>query len=169
MRFLSTSLPVQQGASLVEVLVSMLLMSIGLMGIAMLFVRDLTHSRAALLRTQAIALLSDMADRIRANAGGRDAYDTATYGGAPSGQNCAPSGSAVGTNCSTAQQAQDDLASWTAAVKRALPANPTGLPSAIVEYSSGEPSMYRLELRWQEPGEPQHFSALSEVLIEGAP
>jgi type IV pilus assembly protein PilV len=158
----------QRGSSLVEVLVSMILIASGLMGIARLLLHDLTNARSALLRTQAITLLSDMADRIRANAGGKDAYDSASYGGTPAMQGCAPSDTGVGANCSTAQQAQDDLASWTAAVQRALPVGPAGPPTATVEYASGEPARYRLELSWQEPGEPLPFSALSEVLIEGA-
>lgn len=159
----------QRGSSLVEVLVSMILIAVGLLGIASLLLHDLTNSRSALLRTQAIALLSDMADRIRANAGGKDAYDITAYGGAPLAQGCAPSDTASGTNCSTAQQAQDDLASWNAAVQRALPVGPAGPPSAVVEYSGGDPARYRLELSWQEPGESLPFNALSEVLIEGAP
>lgn len=168
MHRLKTRVPRHQGSSLMEVLVSMILIAVGLLGIATLFIRDLTNARSALLRTQAITLLSDMADRIRANAGGKDAYDTAAYAGAPGAQGCAPSDTAVGSNCSTAQQAQDDLASWTAAVQRALPAGAAGPPSAIVEYASGEPARYRLELSWQEPGESLPFTAASEVLIEGA-
>jgi len=168
MRSLRMMLTQQHGSSLVEVLVSMILIAVGLLGLATLFIHDLINSRSALRRTQAITLLSDMADRIRANAGGKDAYDTAFYGGAPGTQNCAPSDAAVGTNCSTAQQAQDDLASWTAAVQRALPAGPAGPPSAIVVYATGEPARYRLELSWQEPGESLPFTAASEVLIEGA-
>jgi type IV pilus assembly protein PilV len=158
----------QQGSSLVEVLVSMILIAVGLMGLAGLFIHDLNNARSALLRTQAIVLLSDMADRIRANAGGKDAYDTASYGGAPAIQGCTPSAAGTGANCSTAQQAQDDLASWAAAVQRALPAGPAGPPTAIVEYARGEPEKYRLELTWQEPGEQLPFTAASEVLIEGA-
>jgi type IV pilus assembly protein PilV len=159
----------QRGSSLVEVLVSTILIAFGLMGIASLMLHDLTNARAALLRTQAVALLSDMSDRIRANASGKDAYDSASYGGTPAMQGCAPSDAALGENCSTTQQAQDDLASWNAAVQRALPAGPSGPPRALVEYSRGEPARYRLELSWQEPGESSPFSAVSEVLIEGAP
>lgn len=168
MRHLRIKVSRQQGSSLVEVLVAMILIAFGLLGIASLLLEDLTTARSALLRTQAVALLSDMADRIRANAGAREAYDSASYGGAPVAQGCAPSDSGAGANCSTDQQAQDDLASWATAVQRALPTGPAGPPTARVEYASGEPARYRLELTWQEPGESLPFSALSEVLIEGA-
>ena len=168
MHHLRRDLPQERGSSLVEVLVSMILIAFGLLGIASLLLHDLASARSALLRTQAIALLSDMADRIRANAGGKDAYDTASYGGIPAMQGCAPSDSDVGANCSTAQQAQDDLASWFAAVERALPSGPARPATGSVEYASGEPAKYRLELVWQEPGELSPSSALSEVLIEGA-
>src|SRR5690242_5904927 len=97
------------GMSLVEMLIAMIILSIGLLGIARLFVRELGETRSALLRTQAISLVSDMADRIRSNAGARDAYDLALYGSAPSLHACAPSSSGSGTNCSSAQLAEDDL------------------------------------------------------------
>ena len=88
----------QRGVSLVEALVALLVLSIGMLGIAGLFVESVRNSRSALLRSQAVNLVADMADRIRANAG-----DPATQG-------CAPSSGDTGNNCSPAERAQDDLA-----------------------------------------------------------
>lgn len=67
----------QAGVSLVESLVALLVLSIGLLGIAGLFVDNVKNSRTALLRTQAINLVTDMADRIRANSSAQAAYDIA--------------------------------------------------------------------------------------------
>ena len=57
----------QRGVSLVEALVALIVMSIGMLGIAGLYIESVKANRSALLRTQAVALAYDMADRIRAN------------------------------------------------------------------------------------------------------
>lgn len=56
-----------RGMSLVEVLVALVVLSVGLLGIAQLLVYGMRTSHAALLRTQAVNLVADMAERIRAN------------------------------------------------------------------------------------------------------
>jgi len=159
----------QSGFSLVEALVALLVLSIGLLGIAGLFVESVRNSRTALLRTQAINLVGDMADRIRANATARDAYDIDNYGGEPAERNCAPAPTAAGANCSMATLAEDDLARWVAAVRAALPALGEAPPQAEVQYfppgAPGAPERYLISVSWLEPGEDQPFSYRSDVLI----
>lgn len=57
----------QQGSSLIEVLVTLVLVAIGLSGMMMMQARGLEQNQSAYLRTQAIAMASDMADRMRLN------------------------------------------------------------------------------------------------------
>ena len=63
-----------RGFSLVEVLVALIVLSVGMLGIASLYVDSLRAGRTALLRTQAVFLATDMADRIRANPTAGAAY-----------------------------------------------------------------------------------------------
>nr|WP_299197744.1 type IV pilus modification protein PilV [uncultured Amphritea sp.] len=56
-----------QGSSLIEVLVTLVLVAIGLSGMMMMQARGLEQNQSAYLRTQAIAMASDMADRMRLN------------------------------------------------------------------------------------------------------
>jgi type IV pilus assembly protein PilV len=164
-----TPRPPQRGFSLVEALVALLVLSIGLLGIAGLFVESVRNSRTALLRTQAINLVGDMADRIRANATARAAYDIDLYGGAPGERNCAPAPDSAGDNCSMAALAEDDLARWVAAVRAALPALGDEPPRAEVQYfppaAAGAPERYLITVSWLEPGEDEPFSYRSDVLI----
>jgi len=157
------------GFSLVEALVALLVLSIGLLGIAGLFVESVRNSRAALLRTQAINLVGDMADRIRANATARAAYDIDNYGGAPLERNCAPGPAVAGDNCSMAALAEDDLARWITAVRTALPTLGEDPPQAEVQYfppgAPGAPERYLITVSWLEPGEDEPFSYRSDVLI----
>ena len=48
-------------------LVALVIFAVGLLGIAALHIESLNAGRTALNRTQAVALASDLADRIRAN------------------------------------------------------------------------------------------------------
>ncbi|MEZ5458308.1 MAG: type IV pilus modification protein PilV [Steroidobacteraceae bacterium] len=158
----------QRGVTLVESLVALLVLSVGMLGIAALFVSSVRYNRTALLRTQAINLVSDMADRIRANATARAAYDLPSYGTAPATLDCAPSDSAAGDNCTIAQLAEDDLARWIAAVQAALPPPGDDDPPALVEFTpaaGGGPDRYTVQVRWQEPGETAPFAYSGEVLV----
>ena len=152
---MNTTRQPQAGVSLVESLVALLVLSVGLLGIAGLFVDSVKNSRTALLRTQAINLVSDMADRIRANSTARDAYQTATYGGAPATHQCAPDATAGGGNCTIAELAEDDLGRWIDAVGATLPGADQA-DSAVVEYAApanpGQPEQYVITVRWLEPG-----------------
>ena len=56
-----------EGFSMVEVLVSLLILSIGLLGLASLQASGLRYSGNSALRTQALILTQDMIERIRAN------------------------------------------------------------------------------------------------------
>jgi type IV pilus assembly protein PilV len=159
----------QRGLSLVESLVALLVLSIGLLGIAGLFVESVRSSRSALLRTQAVNLVSDMGDRIRANAVAGDAYDSGNYQGGPGIRGCAPDLDDEGRGCSPAELAEDDLARWSQAVRDALPTLGDAAPEAIVEYvaplRSGEPERYAVSVSWREPGDDLPLTYRAEVMI----
>ena len=157
-----------RGFSLVEVLVAMLILSIGMLGIGGLFLESVRSSRTALLRTQAISLVGDMADRIRANATARVAYDSGGYA-EPQLHDCAPSSTIAGVNCTVQQLAEDDLARWTAAVRGALPgtaATPAGATVTLFPGASASiPDRYQIVVTWNEPGEAQPLVYRSDVVI----
>lgn len=121
------------GFTLLEVLVALVVLSIGLLGVAAMILDSLRASRAALLRTQAVTLAADMADRIRANRLPANAYDCAGP--------CQP---AAGGNV----VAVADLDSWCRAVD-------AGLPDGIgaIYYEAGQigmPAAYTVRVSWSE-------------------
>jgi type IV pilus assembly protein PilV len=146
----------QCGFSLVEMLVALVILCIGVLGVGQLMLVGLQASAAALTRTQAIYLLKDMMDRIRANPSARDAYDCANYSPAPTERGCAPSG-VPARQCTARELAEDDLARWQERAKQALPLGTSGPCEANVRYfaDSGEPgvSRYEVELTWRERGQ----------------
>ena len=155
-------LPRQRGITMVESLVALVVLAVGLLGIASLYVTSLQTGRTALIRTQAVNLVSDMGDRIRANGLARAAYDTDTYGGAPGVQNCV-----VTANCAAATLAQDDLARWIAAVQATLP-SPVATVTFIPAAAAGRPDQYQINVQWQETAEQFNYQA-STFLIPVQP
>lgn len=105
------------GFTLVEVLVALVVLSIGLLGLAGMQLGGLRASTDAYHRTQATLLASDMADRMRANTDGLrdDNYNNITSA-KPANPGCsAPA-------CTSAQKAQLDALDWLTRLETALPA-----------------------------------------------
>ena len=61
------NLSAQKGLTLIEVLITLVLISIGLLGMAAMQVRALQFNQSAYLYSQAISLSYDIADRMRIN------------------------------------------------------------------------------------------------------
>ncbi|KAB7623155.1 type IV pilus modification protein PilV [Alkalilimnicola sp. S0819] len=105
----------QQGLSLIEVLVAVLVLSVGLLGLAGLQAASLKNNHSAYLRSQATILANDMADRMRANRAGflSGAYDQ------PAAAQTATCLTTAG--CSAANMAAHDAWEWQQAVAAQLP------------------------------------------------
>tara|TARA_R110002111_G_scaffold8723_3_gene31414 strand:- start:2652 stop:3113 length:462 start_codon:yes stop_codon:yes gene_type:complete len=95
----------QQGFGLIEVLITVVILAIGLLGLAGLQATGLNFNHSAYQRSQATTLAYDIIDRMRANPVAIDSYRTA-----------APQvvAACTGSGCSPAQMAQNDLAEWNA-------------------------------------------------------
>jgi type IV pilus assembly protein PilV len=147
----------ERGVSMVEALVALVVLSVGMLGIASLYVSSLQAERTALIRGHAVYLVSDMADRIRANALAREFYGVAKHGGKPATQSCAPEKDKEDKNCSVEQLAQDDLARWIDSVTKTLPGTPANNPQATVVFTAGtgagQPDRFRIAVAWREPGD----------------
>lgn len=63
-----------KGLGMTEVLISMLILSVGMLGMAGLQIRGLQASHDSYYRTQAVTLVQDMADRMRTNLGNIGSY-----------------------------------------------------------------------------------------------
>jgi len=103
-----------QGFTLIEVLITVVVLSIGLLGLASLQAASLQSNNNSIARSQAAILASDMADRVRANIQGRNAGSYHLPAAAAVGACAIPPG------CTAAQLAQNDAAEWNAAITQAL-------------------------------------------------
>ena len=66
-QIIRTQMTRERGMTLIEALVALLVLSIGLLGVAALQMSSLRNTHAAHMRSQATALASDITDRMRAN------------------------------------------------------------------------------------------------------
>lgn len=108
-----------RGFTLLEVLIALLIFSLGLMGMAALMVLSVRTNQSAFLRTQATFLAQSMLDRMRSNLG--RITDYAISYPAPGTDPCAS-----GASCNPSQVAAHDIALWSTQLTDSLP-NATAL------------------------------------------
>lgn len=145
----------QRGFSLVEVLITLVIISVGMLGIAGLYVQGLQAGRTSTFRHHAVTIGGDVADRIRANPTAAAAYEAS----AGANNNCVAST----VTCTPAQMAAHDILLWQAQAGAALPSG-----TVTVDYTSGggggAPATYDITVSWVEPGETPSFAITIPVL-----
>lgn len=107
----------ERGFSLLEVMISVIIFSIGLIGVASLLMVSVRTNHSAYLRTQAGFLAETMADRMRANTAALwvNAYNDADYPVSGTVSDCS-------SGCSAADIATRDKIMWSNQLTEFLPA-----------------------------------------------
>lgn len=129
----------ERGYGLLEVLVSLVVISIGALGFTKAQISALQATTDAALRTSATILVDDMAGRIQANAGEAWQGLTSGYhtGGPALNNNCL---STSGSICTGNQMAKHDLADWNALIASAFPAASNAVGLVCVDATPGNPA-----------------------------
>lgn len=149
------SLP-QGGFTLLEVLVSLVILVFGLLGLIGLQARAQIATFESYQRGQAMILVQDMADRIATNRGAAGCYTitTDTTTGTPyfgTGYSGTPACTAAVGTATTRALADSDLVAWNNALKgAAVSGNQGGVIGArgCVSYTAATNS-YRVAVAWQ--------------------
>lgn len=140
-----------RGFTLIEVLIALVIMSVGMLGIAGLYVHSMQAGRTSVLRHNAVTLAGDIADRIRANPRAGPAY--ALAGG---DNNCV----AGGIDCTPGEMAANDIFLWDQQAAATLPNGAVN----IVFNNGVVPPTYQITVTWTEPGEVLNYSFTIPVL-----
>ena len=104
----------QQGFTLIEVLVSILVLMVGILGISAMQMISFQTNQSAYMRSQATYLAQDMMDRIRSNRVGfqnstvYDSVDTSQAGTIPASPACI----STADGCSSIQLGEQDIREW---------------------------------------------------------
>lgn len=116
------------GFTLIEVLVSVLVLAAGLLGLAALQANGVKNNQLAYNRSQAVHLAQDIADRIRANPGALITYADVNANGTQDYSESPPMPSAAivaacstAAGCTPAELAKTDINQWQAALAAVLP------------------------------------------------
>lgn len=151
----------QRGASLIEVLVAILIVSLGLLALAGLLNVSGRVAKTSEFRATAAQLAADMVDRMRANregatAGNYSQAPTALRTGKASQVSCA-----VATNCTALEIANQDKAEWNTLLFNALPGG-----TGYIDYT-GTGGTGDLWIIWTDPNALNETSSSDNRLIYG--
>jgi len=131
----------QSGVSLVESLIALLVISIGLLGIAALQITSVQQNSSAANHSQAVWMAYEMSDRIRANANpGNDRFDD--YAGIDT--SAFTSQACTTTACSEAQMIDADATDWANLV--------SNLPSGRGLVEDNAPDGLLIKVMWDDAG-----------------
>ncbi|MCB1791020.1 MAG: type IV pilus modification protein PilV [Gammaproteobacteria bacterium] len=136
----------QRGFTLLEVLVALIVLSIGLLGLSGLQTTGLRNNHSAFLRSQATLVIGDIIDRMRANRpGATGGHYNISYSASPGHVTC------VGS-CTTQQVASIDVELWRAYVER--------LPAGEGEVSVTAAGLAEVKVRWNDARDPANLLEL---------
>jgi type IV pilus assembly protein PilV len=132
---------------MVEVMVALVVLAVGLLGIAALLLKSLQSGRTATYRTQAVNLAADLADRIRSNRTAQADYGTLFADSPAAVAACDTTG-----GCSDSDLASTDLFRWKQTIAEQLPEG-QGQVVVTLPAAAGEPANYVVAIQWTEQGE----------------
>ena len=151
------SLHHSRGFTLVEALVSLVVMSVGMIGIAAMYAQGLGAERTSQYRGVAVMLAGDLADRIRSNR-----LAAGAYAGGAANSGCDPSGGG-GVDCTPAEMAAHDLFLWDQQVTALLPNG-----AWQVQFNAAAlPPGYAIQLSWTEVGQVDPVLYAAQIRVPG--
>lgn len=141
----------QAGVSLIEVLVSIVIASVGLLGLAGMNAASIRYTKMTQYRATATQLVGDIAERMRANntspsalAGyvvTTDFASQTTVPGVPT-----PSCTLASQTCTAVQMVAADVQQWRATVRSRLPDG-----SVSVKSDAGTTGAFDIWIAWRDP------------------
>mgnify|MGYP000108314373 FL=1 len=119
------------GFSLLEVLITLVILAIGLLGLAGLQATGLKNNLSAYHRSQATQLSYEIADKMRSNLSAISTYATLN----PTSAVAKPACKAVAGICSDTDMAQNDLFEWNSKISTTLPSGAGLITQATSSYT----------------------------------
>lgn len=130
------------GFTLIEVLIAMLVMAVGLLGLAGMQAKSLGNNQSAYNRSLATQLAYDLTDRMRANVKGLATYTTIAPAAATAKTQCEPT-TTTGAACTPANMAENDLYVWNKAIADNLSSGTGSIPAPTA-------GVYTIEIKWDD-------------------
>jgi type IV pilus assembly protein PilV len=144
---------------MIETLVALVIMSVGLLGIAALHVESVKSARTATLRTKAVTLAVDMAEKMRANLAGMLNGDYIVGGGdLGANHDCADDDAGGPTVvCTPEDMADHDVWLWKQRIANPQSGLPEGATGEVTSDGAAAPT-FTITLAWTENDSDQAVS-----------
>lgn len=165
----------QSGISLLEMMISLMILAVGLLGLAAMQSRSMMMNQSAHYRSVAADLAADLADRIRANRSpylaSTDAasavplppsFDTSACPKPTSGTTITCTQPSVGGVARNAYTAAADLSGWYALLQSSLPGGDYSLTSAD---AGGGALRYTLTITWNDDRSASTVGAFNYITV----
>lgn len=160
----------QDGLSMLEVLIAIVIFSFGLLGLSGLQLVSLSSNHSANIRSTATSLAYDMVDRMKANRAGITAGSYNNTAGADNACQAVhyDDSHATPQNCTPTQLAQDDLYDWQKTVTGLLPVGTGSVcidstPSSVGCDNAG--NSYAVRVSWRD--KPKNQAAVTKNIVVG--
>jgi type IV pilus assembly protein PilV len=147
----------QRGVSLIEALVALLVLALGIMGMAGIQTRTLVESRTTNSRALAVQLTDDLLDRMQANSAIRINPPAASPYLTTWGVQAAAPADCFTEACNGAQLAAFDLVQWKASLGRVLPGG-----DARIFQSDADNAQFGVLIGWTETQAKNQGEAIDE-------
>ena len=135
----------QPGFSMIEVLISLVLIAVAMLGAANMQLQALKVGKGASFRMHAVTLAMEIAERMEANRGGA-ITNPSPYATPISTTARTAAKDCISAPCSAAEVADFDLGTWEAGLVTWLP----GARWSITNTTPGNPSTYSIVVGWQD-------------------
>jgi type IV pilus assembly protein PilV len=146
----------ERGLSMIEILITILVVSIGLLGLAGLQFAGLRAANSAQEHTLATLLAQDIEERIRANglAAAGSTYNNVTLDStsSPAAEDC------VAATCTDTQMANFDIYQWYRLIVPTAGDKPL-LPDAAINITSKDGMTFQITIQWGDPSGPQTLNS----------
>src|SRR5690348_138227 len=135
-----------RGVSMIEVLVAVVIFSLGLLGLALMQLKGASFTKDSGARSVAVLQARSLADRMQANPQGVTNGDYVwTTTGKPGYTDCSS------TACTPAQVADNDLNAWLTQMQAALPAS-ASTSAAMGQVIQNADGSYTITVQWSGQG-----------------
>lgn len=146
----------QAGVTLIEILVSLVVLAIGLLGIMQLYAAGQTSELEGQQRAQALILVNDMVDRLNANRTAAQCYNITDNSQYANTNPWVGTGNQTNYSCAgvdvsaTRKVADEDLADWDAELKgNTIDGGASMVGARGCIYDNGSSDSYQIVVVWQ--------------------
>lgn len=161
----------QQGITLLESLIAIVVAALGILGILGVQMRTLTDTQTSMRRAQAIRLIEDLSERMKVNPNALSGINTYVAGWTATPPTTAATKKCVGsTTCTQAELAEYDLKEWKRLVERSLPLGNAATFLALADGDSSSITNRRqlgVLIRWRENEREDATGAYKDAINTG--